>query len=120
MTDRSEQLITKSPNGVDLPENLRQISAALWEAVERHDLNSASQLLDQRQTMIEQLAAGKISDDMMRELRAMQAANRYLTHELQQELNALSRRLSGIQKRRTAFSGYRKSSTKSSHVQRTG
>jgi len=120
MTERSEQLITKSPNGVNLPDNLRQISAALWEAVERHDLNSASLLLDQRQTLIEQLASGKISDDLMRELRAMQAANRYLTHELQQELNALSRRLNGIQKRRAAFSGYRNRSSKPSHVQRTG
>ncbi len=121
MIEKTVQPITSSPNGVDLPEQFRRISAALWEAVERRDTEAAGELLDQRQQLLDSmLSAAALSPEVKRELKAFQASDKYMIWQLSGELEFLSRRLSGIGKRRAAFSGYGQSPSAKSHVQRTG
>ncbi len=122
MSDFSEQPTTNLRQSSDgLPGKLRQISDALWDAAQRKDLNEVNALLDSRQVILEALADAKPLDDRQRrELMAIQAADKYLMRQLDNELAWLDRRLNGVSLRRTAATGYRASSPRKTHLTRTG
>lgn len=122
MSDFSEQHTTNvRQSSDDLPAKLRQISDALWDAAQRKDLKEVNALLDNRQEVLEALAETKPLDDRQRrELMAIQAADKYLMRQLDNELAWLDRRLNGITLRRSAASGYRSHGQRKTHMTRTG
>ena len=122
MSEFSEQPTTNlSPSSDDLPGKLRQISDALWDAAQRKDLNEVNALLDSRQEVLEALVVAKPLDDRQRrELMAIQAADKYLMRQLDNELAWLDRRLKGVNLRRSAATGYRANSPRKTHMTRTG
>lgn len=121
MSDSPEQLVTTSHVGVNLPEQLGQISAALWEAVQRRDLNKIDELLSRRQSLFEVLEAAKPLDaETKRALQAQQTADKYLMWQLSGDLEFLGRRLQGVRLRRNAAASYMKPKSSNSHMRRTG
>lgn len=122
MSDTLEQPVSNfRPSSEDLPGKLRQISDALWDAAQRKDLIEVNALLDSRQQILETLANAKpLSDRQRRELMAIQAADKYLMRQLENELAWLDRRLSGVNKRRAAATGYRVNGPRRTHMTRTG
>ncbi len=92
----------------DLPEQLRRISAALWEAAMRRDFESMNTLLLDRDSLLESLVPNEsLSDQQRRELIAVQAADRYLIRQLASEIALLETRLKAIDVRRAAARSYR-------------
>ncbi|MCB9358044.1 MAG: hypothetical protein H6506_04340 [Calditrichaeota bacterium] len=122
MSDPKDQLITSSSGEHgDLPEKLRQISAALWEAAETRNFQSMQALLEQREAVLSQLAPSReLTAKERRELMAVQAAERYLIRQLSSEAEFLERRLRAVGARRSAAKGYRSPSKKSSRLMGTG
>ncbi len=122
MSEFSEQPTTNlRQSSDDLPGKLRQISDALWDAAQRKDLNEVNALLDSRQEVLEALVVAKPLDDRQRrELMAIQAADKYLMRQLDNELAWLDRRLKGVNLRRSAATGYRSNSPRKTHLTRTG
>ncbi|MCL4304961.1 hypothetical protein KJZ99_03550 [bacterium] len=97
-----------SGNHGDLPEQLRRISAALWEAAMRRDFESMNTFLLDRDFLLEKLVPSEsLSDQHRRELLAVQAADRYLIRQLSSEIALLETRLKAIDARRAAARGYR-------------
>lgn len=122
MKKTSEQRVTNLIECTeDLPQMLRQISDALWEAAQRKDLKSVNALLDQRQEVLQKLTDIRpLSDRQRRELMAIRAADKYLMRQLDNELEWLNRRLEGLSHRRQAAAGYRNVSSHKTHMTRTG
>lgn len=105
----------------NLPEQLRQISGALWTAAQHGNLNEVNSLLDRRQVILESLVSEKpMGNQLRRDLMAVQSADKYLMRQLNNELEWLDRRLDGVNQRRTAMAGYRTSKAKKTHITRIG
>lgn len=111
--------ITRTPD--DLLEQLRQMSGALWDAAQRKAVAKVDELLEQREGVLQAVAALKpLSEAQRRALLAIQAADKYLMRQLENELNFLDRRLAGVARRRGAAAGYRRESPAKNYVSRTG
>ena len=105
----------------DLPEQLRQISAALWDAANRRDFAELERLLNEREAALSELREETmLTPQQRRELTAVQAADRYLIRQLANELAWLEKRLTSVGQRRRAVHGYRSVQGNATRVSRTG
>jgi ElaB/YqjD/DUF883 family membrane-anchored ribosome-binding protein len=118
----TEQHIAKiSLTSDDLLEQLRQISDALWDAVGNKATGKIDELLAQREEALNSVALLKpLTEAQRRTLMAIQSADKYLMRQLENELNLLDHRLSGVVRRKGAAAGYRRETPAKSYVTRTG
>ena len=105
----------------DLLEKLRQISDALWDAAQKREVGRLDELLNRRENTLQEVNCLKpLNEAQRRTLLAIQAADKYVMRQLENELNVLDRRLAGVNRRKGAAAGYRNGKTAKSYVSRTG
>ena len=91
----------------NLLEELRQVSAALWNVPGGPASEKFAELLDKRETILTQLPArASLTPEQRRAISAILAGDRYLMQQIKNERDFVENRLHAIALRRRAARGY--------------